>query len=162
AIAFHSMDHDLANLNQLPRCREVDLQVRGYRPPQSHIIDELSDENLSYHNFEWLASSSHNLDHEDCILQNGIVKIPIHVDDYSLFAGHQDYVQWESELLDRAGRCPFLGFGLHDCYGEKWLDHYPDLLGKLALLGKFVTADEICDQMYLQAMSPIAPMKSKG
>ena len=160
AIGFHSMDHDLANQNQLAQCREVDLRVRGYRPPQSRITNELSYENLAYHNFEWLASSSYSFGHDDCVLQNGIVKIPIHDDDYSLFTGRKDYVQWESELLDRARLYPLFGFGLHECYAGKWLDYYPDLLAKLALLGKFVTADEVCDEMYLQAANPIPSMKN--
>jgi hypothetical protein len=162
AIGFHSMNHDLANLNQLVHCREVDLRVRGYRPPQSRITNELSDANLAYHNFEWLASSCHSFGRSDCILQNGIVKIPIHVDDYALFTGSKDYVQWECELLDRARLYPLFGFGLHDCYAGKWLEHYPDLLGKLALVGKFVTADEVCDETYLHAVNPIAPMKYRN
>src|SRR5262249_52450086 len=128
--------------------------------PQSRITSELTDENFAYHNFEWLASSYHSLGHNDCILQNGIVKIPIHQDDYSLFTGRKSYVQWESELFDGAQLHPLFGFGLHDCYGSKWLEHYPDLLRKLSLLGKFATADEVCDEMYLKAVNPIAPMKS--
>jgi hypothetical protein len=154
------MNHDLGNLNQLAQCREVDLRVRGYRTPQSRITNELSDANLAYHNFEWLGSSSFSFGHNDCILQNGIVKIPIHVDDYSLFTGRKDYVQWECELLDCARLHPLFGLGLHDCYARKWLDHYRDLLGKLALVGKFVTANEVCDETYLQAVNPIASMKN--
>ena len=157
AIGFHSMDHDLANLNQLLQCREVDLRVRGYRPPKSRITNELSDENLAYHNFEWLASSVYSFGHNDCILRNGIVKIPIHVDDYHLFTGCKDYLKWKSALCDRAGLCSLFGVGLHDCYAGKWLEYYPELLSKLALLGKFVTADEVCDEMYLQAVNAIAP-----
>jgi hypothetical protein len=74
-----------------------------------------------------------------------------------LFAGRKDYLKWESELCDRARLCSLFGVGLHDCYAGKWLEYYPELLSKLALLGKFVTADEVCDEMYLQAVNAIAP-----
>ena len=43
-------------VHQLPRCREVDYRIKGYRPPRSQITPELSDRNLLFHNFEWLAS----------------------------------------------------------------------------------------------------------
>lgn len=36
-LGFHSYDHVLESEQQLPRCREVDLQVRGYRTPRSQI-----------------------------------------------------------------------------------------------------------------------------
>jgi hypothetical protein len=156
AIGFHSFDHQLADLHQLSQCREVDLRVRGYRPPQSRTTSELTDENLAYHNFEWLANSSHGFGRADCILQNGIVKIPIHLDDYSLATGAKSHAEWESGLLAQAGSRPLFGLGLHDCYAGKWLDRYPDLLTKLASLGEFQTADQVCDRSYLLAARPIA------
>ncbi|HEY4404410.1 MAG TPA: hypothetical protein VGN55_07120 [Xanthobacteraceae bacterium] len=156
AIGFHSFDHQLADLDQLPKCREVDLRVRGYRPPQSRTTSELTDENLAFHNFEWLANSSHGFGFADCVLQNGIVKIPIHLDDYSLFTGTRSYAEWESSLLEQAGSRRVFGLGLHDCYAGKWLDRYPDLLRKLASLGEFQSADRVCDQSYLRAAGAIA------
>ena len=161
AIGFHSADHNLARMDQLPRCRDIDLRVRGYRPPKSQITRELTDENLTYHNFEWLASSSRSFGYNDGILQNGIVKIPIHQDDHSLFAGRKDYAQWESELLERVRSSPLVGFSLHDCYAGRWLDRYPALLEKLSRLGKFATADEVSDRMYLAAASAVLANKSR-
>ncbi|MBV9082460.1 MAG: hypothetical protein JOZ62_07295, partial [Acidobacteriaceae bacterium] len=76
SIAFHSYDHDVASTNQLERCRTVDLQIKGYRPPRSVVTEELSDSNLAYLNFEWLASSVRSLGFSNCRLENGIVKIP--------------------------------------------------------------------------------------
>jgi hypothetical protein len=156
AIGFHSFDHQLADVHQLPKCREVDLRVRGYRPPQSRATSELTDENLAYHNFEWLANSSYGFGFADCVLQNGIVKIPIHLDDYSLFTGAKSYVEWETGLFERARSRPLFGLGLHDCYAGKWLDRYPDLLAKLKSLGGLQSADEVCDRAYLSAAGPIA------
>ena len=75
-------------------------------------------------------------------------RVPIHLDDYPLFLG-KPYEQWESELLNCARVTPFFSFGLHDCYAGKWLEQYRDLLGKLAAIRSFATADEISDCMFL-------------
>jgi hypothetical protein len=148
SIGFHSFNHDLADLTQLSQCRRVDLRVRGYRPPQSRITSELSDYNLTKLNFEWFACGARSLGYAGCHLENGIAKIPIHLDDYPLFLG-KPYEQWESELLNCARATPFFSFGLHDCYAGKWLERYRDLLGKLAAIRSFATADEISDCMFL-------------
>ena len=67
-LAFHSYDHRISSSNgaaptedQLGRCRAVDYRLKGYRTPQSLITDELTDENLCFHNFEWLGSSTRSL-----------------------------------------------------------------------------------------------------
>jgi len=155
SIAFHSFNHDLADLAQLRKCRGVDLRVRGYRPPQSQITAELTDYNLAFANFEWLALSTRSLGYGDCRLESGVVKIPIHADDYSLHLG-KPYEQWESELLGQARNAPYFGLGLHDCYGKKWLERYPELLEKLLAIKPIVSADTICDSVLLNA--PCAPL----
>jgi hypothetical protein len=118
---------------------------------------ELTDYNLSFLNFEWLANGSSRA---HCILENGIVKIPIHFDDYPLFTGMMDYGQWESEIFERTRDKPFFGLGLHDCYAGKWLDRYQMLLEKLASSGQFVSADEVCDEIFLDPVS--APPAAAG
>jgi hypothetical protein len=60
-LAFHSYDHVLENDGQLPQCREVNLQIRGYRAPQSRVTAELTDYAPSYYNFEWLATGLRSL-----------------------------------------------------------------------------------------------------
>jgi hypothetical protein len=161
AIGFHSFNHDLGDMTQLRQCREVDLRVRGYRPPQSKMTPELTDYNLSFLNFEWLASGS---SHGHCMLENGIVKVPIHYDDYPLFTGAKDYAQWESDVLELARGKPLFGLGLHDCYAGKWLDRYPLLLEKLASSGQFVNADQVCDETFLDPVSalPAAAYSAAG
>jgi len=163
-LAFHSYDHVLENERQLPRCREVDLQVRGYRTPNSRITPELTDYSLSYYNFEWLASGLHSLlrdcpgiDYErlptgferlapnGCGLQNGIVKIPVLTDDHLIATGQMDYEEWSRRLLETARNSAILSFGLHDCYARFWIDSYAELLDALSGIGRFVTADELCD-----------------
>ncbi len=152
ALGFHSYDHEPERHDQLRRCRAVDLQVRGYRPPQSLMTPELMDYNLSYFNFEWLASSPRKQAaspafprSESCVLENGIVKLPIDTDDYGLSTGQLSYEEWRSNLLGMAARRKIVAFGLHDCYARHWLDSYPELLDSLGQLGRFVTADELCD-----------------
>ena len=106
SIGFHSFNHNIDDLAQLPKCRNVDLRVRGYRPPRSRITRELTNYRLTELNFEWLASSTRSLGHFDCRLEDGIVKIPIDLDDHSLFLG-KPYQQWEDEVLARARALPF-------------------------------------------------------
>jgi hypothetical protein len=158
SIGFHSFNHDLNDLNQLAQCRSVDLRVKGYRPPKSRITPELTDYRLSLFNFEWFACSVRGLGQADCRLQRGIVKIPIQVDDYALSLG-QAYEQWEAGLLDLAHTTAFLSFGLHDCYADKWLPRYEDLLDTLAGVGQFVTAEDICAELFLAGASAGRDMK---
>ena len=53
------------------------------------ITAELTDENLCFHNFEWLASSAYSFGFAEPRLQNRIVKIPIHFDDFPMYHGIQ-------------------------------------------------------------------------
>jgi hypothetical protein len=153
SLAFHSFNHDLADETQLTRCRDVDLQVRGYRPPQSRLTAELTDYQLSYLNFEWLACGRRGFRASSCFVQNGIVKIPISIDDYPLSTSELGYQEWEHRLLRSARESSFFAFGLHDCYAACWLDAYPELLADLAKIGTFVSADQICDRTFwLDAM----------
>ena len=43
------------------RVATIDYRIKGYRPAQSRITAELTDANLAFHNFEWLASSRYSL-----------------------------------------------------------------------------------------------------
>ncbi len=153
SIAFHSFNHHIEDLTQLQRCREVDLRVRGYRPPRSRITAELEDYNLTYFNFEWLASSAFSFGFHSCRLENGLIKIPIDLDDYPLFTGAVAYEDWEQNLLERARESQFFAFGLHDCYAERWLTRYPELLVKLRKIGDLVSADALCDRIFLEENS---------
>jgi len=153
SIAFHSFDHRIEDFNQLQQCRQVDLRVRGYRAPRSRITAELNDYELTFFNFEWLASSAFSLGFDSCKLENGLIKIPIDVDDYPLFTGAVGYDDWEHNLLQCAREKQFFAFGLHDCYAELWLNRYPQLLLKLKDIGDLVSADALCDRMLLEERS---------
>lgn len=134
---------------ELVRCRHVDYRLKGYRPPQSRIGPGLDDRHLAYFGFEWLASSAWSLGFERPRAENGIVKIPIHLDDYDLHRGTFDYDGWERRLLELVEEKDFIAVGLHDCYADHWLSRYGALIARLGRLGTFRTFDQVADDEML-------------
>jgi hypothetical protein len=149
-LAFHSYDH-VIEAPQLERCRAVDYRLKGYRPPRSVITQELTDENLCFHNFEWLASSATSLGSDAPELQNRIVKIPILTDDHSIFRGEETFEDWEERIVRHVRQRPFTAVSLHDCYAPLWLPAYEPFLEKLMTLGRLQTLDEISAHTLLAA-----------
>ncbi|MBV9156476.1 MAG: hypothetical protein JO097_09455, partial [Acidobacteriaceae bacterium] len=157
AISFHSYDHqvpdDLAESDgseQLAQCRGVDYRVKGYRPVQSKLTPGLNDTSLSEFNFEWLASSNFSLgDADDPFMTNGIVKIPVHLDDYSMFRGGVSYDQWVSHAFDLIAARDFVVIGLHDCYARFWLNHYEEFLGSVKQKADLVTLNDVAARVTL-------------
>lgn len=159
AIAFHSFDHLLPGEpgapsgadggEQLAACRRVDYRIKGYRPPQSKILPGLSDAGLAYQNFEWLASSQFSLSAADPAMVNGIVKIPVHVDDFPLYRHGVSADEWEREVLDLVERRDFAVIGLHDCYAHLWLDGLEGLLRQLKSRAQLITLDEVAARVTL-------------
>ena len=147
AIGFHSFDHS-PNSGQLDQCREVDYRIKGYRPPQSRLTEELVNTNLLFHNFEWLASARSSLSLEEPTLRDGIVFIPILFDDFALHEG-EAYEGWLEQGLDEMVEYDHAVISLHDCYGDQWLDHYPRLLATLSELGSFRTLDQVAAETTL-------------
>jgi hypothetical protein len=147
-IAFHSYDHRLAD-EQLARCRQVDYRIKGYRPPKSQITPELGDENLCFHNFEWLASSTRSLGIERPGLRRRLVRIPIHLDDHSLYTRAKTYEEWERDALDRIERHEFVAVSLHDCFAPLWLPRYRRFLEQVARLGRLRTLDDVAGDVTL-------------
>lgn len=163
ALGFHSWNHRIGDLSQLKRCREVNLKVRGYRPPRSILTPELTDYRLSYHNFEWLLNAAGTLPSSDCRLESGIVKIPVHLDDYPLAAGTLKYPEWRAAALRLADERSFVAVGLHDCYADYWMKDYAELLGQLTQRGELLTCDEISSQVFLNddgTSQPPAPRRT--
>ncbi|MCW5977812.1 MAG: hypothetical protein KIT09_07025 [Bryobacteraceae bacterium] len=143
SFAFHSFNHRTEDLSQLERVRKVDLRVKGYRPPQSRMGPELGDYELTYHNFEWLLSSAGSLGNAQPSLENGIVKIPVHLDDFELHRGGVDFSRWRDSAFELLERHPVAAIGLHDCYGRKWIGGYEALLADLKKHHAFWTCDDI-------------------
>jgi peptidoglycan/xylan/chitin deacetylase (PgdA/CDA1 family) len=158
-LAFHSYDHRIdqstspvsaEHADQLSRSRAIDYRLKGYRTPQSRITPELADENLCFHNFEWLASSAHSFGFDKPCLENRIVKIPIHFDDFALHRDGMAYDTWEAEAIATIENNRFVAFGLHDCYGDLWLPRYAGFLKKIRELGRLVTINQVSDEVFLQ------------
>lgn len=149
-VAFHSFDHDgSAERDQLHACREVDYRIKGYRTPRSTLGPDLSDERLAHHGFEWLASSAFSFGFEEPRLHRGIVRVPIHLDDFSLYDAGRDYDDWEHEALDLVERRSFTAISLHDCYAPHWLPRYAKLLERLAERAELRTVDEVAADVLL-------------
>lgn len=161
AFGFHSYDHRITDLSQLRRVREVNLKVRGYRPPRSILTPELTDYRLSSYNFEWLLNVA---PHSSAVwyLENGIVKIPAHLDDYPLQTGAMTYAEWKAKLLAMVETQRFVAVGLHDCYARHWLADYGDLLAQLQRRGALWTCDEIADRGFLEGEAIPANLAGPG
>jgi peptidoglycan/xylan/chitin deacetylase (PgdA/CDA1 family) len=138
-------------LDQLYRCRYVDMRIKGYRPPRSKITRELSDKNLCYRSFEWLASSKNSLGIELPEMRNRIVKIPIFFDDFKMYKLGTKYEDWEKEAIHNIKKHDFIAFCLHDCYGSIWLPYYREFLRKIRGLGNFKTLNEVANEVILSS-----------
>ena len=132
--------------DQLYRCRLVDRRVRGFRLPQSRTSAEWTDRNLVYRNFEWCGTSSQQLGSAQPILENGLVKIPIGLDDFPLYKSGVSFREWEKRLTSAIEKSRFIAFGLHDCYADLWLPHYSEFLRKISKIGKFKTLDTVANE----------------
>jgi hypothetical protein len=149
ALGFHSFDHRFDREDQLHRCREVDYRIKGYRPPNSIITAELTDRNLLFHNFEWLASSPKSLGVTCPEMRAGLVRLPIADDDYALYRSRLPYGEWEKRVLDRIAERDFYAISLHDCYAPYWLPHYRNFLERVREMGELRTLDEVAAEVTL-------------
>jgi hypothetical protein len=167
-LAFHSYDHRTGarvgvpdvtrkalhllrrgELDQLLQCRHIDYRVKGYRPPQSLLTSDLSDDNLCLHNFEWLASAAGSLRTAVPKMENRIVKVPILFDDFDMYARNMPYGLWLQRALERIRRNRFVAFCLHDCYAHLWLPHFREFLETLKGLGTVGVLDTVAADVVL-------------
>lgn len=148
-LAFHSFDHRVGGGEQLLRCRELDYRIKGYRAPYSEITEELTDRNLLFHNFEWMASGPSSLDTWEPRMGAGLVRFPTIFDDFPMHQHGMSPADWERAALDHAIGSDFAMIGLHDCYAPHWLDRYRDLLERLAEVGDLRTLDEAAAEITL-------------
>ncbi|MFT5112268.1 MAG: hypothetical protein ACI8P9_001592 [Parasphingorhabdus sp.] len=150
-FGFHSYDHCLENLSQLNQVRNINLKLKGYRPPQSVLTEELTDYNLSYQNFDWLASSASSLGFHSCRIENGIVKIPIMTDDYPLHTGELSFEDWSDDILKRVSESDFCAISLHDCYAEHWLQKIKSLLEEIGKTHEFATCSNVAAKLFISS-----------
>jgi hypothetical protein len=87
------------------------------------------------------------------MMQNRLVKIPIHLDDFPLYKRGMSFGEWERRALTTIERTDFVAFGLHDCYADFWLPQYSTFLKKISELGKFKTLDAVANEtLFAHAM----------
>ena len=82
-------------------------------------------------------------------MQNRLVKIPIHFDDFPLYTGSLSFGAWEKRLLKMIESNEFVAIGLHDCYADFWLPGYSAFLKKISGLGRFKTLDAVANETLL-------------
>jgi hypothetical protein len=160
ALGFHTYDHAPDGVDQLRRVRRLDLQIRGYRPARSVLTPELTDYRLSYFNFEWLLCSARTLGFDRCRIEHGLVKIPVHLDDYGLQTGELSYPVWMARVRHMLASRPFVAIGLHDCYGHHWLDHYDEFLAEVRDTARLETCDDVADEWFLASDHSARPTVS--
>lgn len=134
-------------INQLAECRSVDYRIKGYRHYQPQITSEVSDNDLCYYNFEWVAIDEKTPGAKPT-LQNRVVKIPVFCDDYEMYQHNIPYETWENKVIERIKQSDFVALGLHDCYANYWLSHYSNFLEKISALGQLRTFDEVAYQVF--------------
>ncbi|MGH8005394.1 MAG: hypothetical protein ACREQ3_00095 [Candidatus Binatia bacterium] len=147
-IAFHSYDHNV-NADQLAECRQIDYRIKGYRPAQSIITSELSDEYLCFRNFEWLASSASSLGMIFPEMRGRVVKIPILFDDFDMYKEGVRFADWERKAIESINRNSFVVLSLHDCYASFWLPYYREFLEKVRNMGNLKTLNEVANEVIL-------------
>ncbi len=130
SLLFHSFDHRIGG-DQPGECRRIDYRLPGYRPPRSRLTRWHADRHLAHHNYEYLVSSASSLGFVEPIISGGLAKIPVLMDDHPLHTGARRFDAWWPELLTRVRSTPFVTFGLHDCYADRWLEHYGEMLDTL-------------------------------
>jgi hypothetical protein len=81
------------------------------------------------------------------VAANGLVRIPVHRDDFELHTGGSGWADWERGALKLIEERRFAAIGLHDCYAEHWLPHYRGFLERASGLGPLRTLDDVADEV---------------
>ena len=77
------------------------------------------------------------------IVTRGLAKIPVLMDDHPLHTGADDFNSWWDKLQSLVRTQSFVTCGLHDCYADRWLEHYPEMLATLKGAGVLRGLDEV-------------------
>jgi hypothetical protein len=151
AVAFHSFDDRPDREDQLHRCREVDYRIKGYRPRKSKFTVELSDRDLLWHNFEWVAGAPRAIDSQSPQMRTGLVRLPIACDDYPPDGRVLSWDEWERRALSRIAEAEFTAVSLPDRYGPCWLPRYRRFLDQAEELGELRTLEDVAAEVTLSS-----------
>lgn len=150
-LAFHGFDHWLdvdpdnasSVLGDLARCRKLCPRVTGFHLPRSQVGLGLRNCDLVAEDFRWIAAGARQLDIEKPVLRDGVVEVPVHVDDFDLHRRRIEPAAWMKEVETMIHRQSFSCIGLHDCYADHWLERFPDWLMRWSDKCQFTTLDQI-------------------
>jgi peptidoglycan/xylan/chitin deacetylase (PgdA/CDA1 family) len=115
-IAFHSHTHDpgwspARYAEEVRACRAFDTTIKGYRSPRSQW-DASTLDALWSNGFLWNAESDRAA--EPYFVYEGLVRLPIGADDWSVFTGRSSLDQWVARFDQLAAERSYFGFGTHD------------------------------------------------
>jgi hypothetical protein len=84
-------------------------------------------------------------------LVDGIVRVPVHFDDFRLYIDGLDFDSWQVDALAAIDRNELVVLSLHDCYGHLWLDRYAGFLEQVQARARLLTVDELAAHVTLAA-----------
>jgi len=117
-IAFHSYSHQVVSksesyINEIDLCRKISSIPCGYRSPRS-LCSDASMKHLWEKGFLWNAEADARK--EPYFLYEGLVRIPIINDDYSLYTGVMSNDEWIQQFSRLFQTRTFITYGSHDVY----------------------------------------------
>ena len=115
-IAFHSYYHNPdwkpeIYKNEVETCRHVNNKIIGYRSPRS-LWDDTTLHALCKNGFLWNAE--YNTSPVLYFIHKGIVRLPIALDDWSIYTGDLKVEDWIDKFSELLGSRKYFGFGTHD------------------------------------------------
>ena len=115
-VAFHSYNHQPDwkleyYSDEIKLCSQLSSAPNGYRSPESKW-DQSTLETLWDNGFLWNAEGDRH--EEPYFIHEGLVRLPIAGDDWSLHTGALTIDEWVQRFVDLLKRRPYFGFGAHD------------------------------------------------
>ncbi|MCP4108211.1 MAG: hypothetical protein GY749_22150 [Desulfobacteraceae bacterium] len=135
-------------INQFSACRRIDWRIKGYRHYQPETASGVSDLDLCYYNFEWIAINEETIEAKPTF-QNRVVKIPVSCDDSEMYKHNVSYETWEKTVIDRIRQSNFTAIGLHDSHAGYWLPYYSSFIKKISSFGQLKTFNQVADQVFM-------------
>ncbi len=159
-IAFHSYTHDPGwspgrYAGEVRACRAAGAAVKGYRSPRSQW-DASTLEALWTNGFLWNAESDHSP--APYFIHQGLVRLPIGADDWSVFTGHSTLEQWVSRFGQLTAARRYFGWGTHDFVTasdpDQSLEAYERVIGEAIDRGaRIVTFGQAADEFRSRALA---------
>jgi len=98
--------------SEVDLCRKVSAEPKGYRSPRSQW-DQNTLRSLWENGFLWNAESDKST--KPYFIYNGLVRLPIATDDWSLHTNDMTVDEWINRFSELLKNRSYFGFGSHDC-----------------------------------------------